>query len=66
MDGKINTEAYCFCGDDGYLYMHFPIRGFAFKTHVENQALVHKLIQRSTLTAQEYRHPLVSELQKKD
>jgi len=36
MDEKINTEVFFFSGDDGYLYMRFPVRGYALKTHVNH------------------------------
>lgn len=65
MDEKINTEVFFFSGDDGYLYMHFPVRGYALKTHVNNEPLVNKLVQRTVLTVQEYRHPLVVKLLQK-
>ncbi|MFK8260626.1 radical SAM protein [Erwinia sp. AnSW2-5] len=62
MDEKINTEMYYFSGDDGFLYMHFPVRGYALKTHTDNMSLVSKLARGSILTEQEYAHPLVTGL----
>ena len=62
MDKIINTEMYYFSGNDEYIYMHFPIRGYALKTHQDNEPLVIKLTQGSTLTEKEYDHPLVAEL----
>lgn len=32
MNRIINTEMYYFDGDDGFIYVHFPIRGYALKT----------------------------------
>lgn len=65
MDEKINTEMSFFNGMDGFIYMHFPIRGYAIKTLLENESLVIKLAERMFLSPQEYKHPLISELRDK-
>lgn len=65
MDEKINTETYYFVGDDGFIYMHFPIRGYAYRTHPDNASLVKKLAQGIPLSKHECNHPLVVGLRKK-
>lgn len=65
MDGKINTEMYYFSDDEGFLYLHFPVRGYALRTSYENESLVKKLAGGCILTEQEYNSPLVSELRRK-
>ncbi|MDW8847702.1 radical SAM protein [Erwinia sp. MMLR14_017] len=65
MDEKVNTEMYYFNGDDGFIYLHFPIRGYALKTHQDNELLVKKLAQGGTLTEWEYNHPLAIGLRQK-
>ena len=62
MDNMVNTEVYYFDGEDGFLYLHFPIRGYALKTPCGNELLVRKLVQRRALTSQEDYHPLVIQL----
>lgn len=65
MDEKVNTEMYYFSDDDGFIYMHFPIRGYALKTKAENESLVSKLAQGHTLSEQEHDHPLITVLREK-
>lgn len=62
MHEKVNTEMYYFSGDDGFIYMHFPIRGYALKTQADNESLVSKLAKGGPLTEQECFHPLVTGL----
>lgn len=65
MDEKVNTEMYYFSDDDGFIYMHFPIRGYALKTQAENEPLVSKLAQGNHLSEQEHNHPLITVLREK-
>ncbi|CCJ84656.1 radical SAM/SPASM domain-containing protein [Cronobacter dublinensis] len=65
MDEIVNTEMYYFDGKDGFLYLHFPVRGYALKTDISNDILVKKLAQREQLSSQEKQHPLVSGLREK-
>ncbi|HAT1614040.1 TPA: radical SAM protein [Raoultella ornithinolytica] len=65
MNEKINTEMHYFSGDDGFIYLHFPIQGYALKTHQGNKPLVIKLAQGGILTEQECNHPLVAELRQR-
>ncbi|WGE31142.1 radical SAM protein (plasmid) [Edwardsiella tarda] len=62
---KVNTEMYYFSGDDGFIYLHFPVRGYALKTHQSNEPLIIKLAQKDTLTEQEYNHPIIAELRQR-
>lgn len=62
MHEKVNTEMYYFSDGDGFIYMHFPIRGYAMKTQVHNESLVSKLARKAVLTEQDYNHPLIVEL----
>jgi len=62
MEDMINTEIYYFDGKNGYIYIHFPVRGYALKTNVSNEHLVKKLVRREKLSADENQHPLVAGL----
>lgn len=66
MKWAINTEMYFFNGNDGYIYIHFPIRGFALKTLIENEDLVIKIQEKVSLSQSEIQSALVRELKAKD
>lgn len=65
MNEIVNTEMYYFSGENGFLYLHFPVRGYALKTRSENTTLVRKLANRELLSQQEVSHPIVAELKHK-
>ncbi|WP_416041628.1 hypothetical protein [Edwardsiella ictaluri] len=43
METLINTEMYFFDGNDGFFYIHFPVRGYAVKTNHNNIDVLYKL-----------------------
>ena len=53
MNRIINTEMYYFDGDDGFIYVHFPIRGYALKTRQDNKSILDKLKHQIPLTDNE-------------
>ncbi|MDH1089275.1 radical SAM protein [Pantoea brenneri] len=65
MKDIVNTEMFYFTGEDKFIYIYFPIRGYAVKTSMKNNFLVEKLSQRFFLNKNEYRHPLITELREK-
>lgn len=65
MKDIVNTEMFYFTGEDKFIYIYFPIRGYAVKTSMKNNFLVEKLSQRFFLNENEYRHPLITELREK-
>lgn len=62
MDERVNTEMHYFSGNDGFIYLHFPIRGYALKTYQSNEKLVIKLAQGGIINEQEFNHSLVVSL----
>lgn len=66
MAGIVNTEMYFFNGNDGYVYIHFPIRGYAIKTSVENEKLLIKLQKNEVLSPVELNSHIIKEMEGKD
>ncbi|EIE5010576.1 TPA: radical SAM protein [Salmonella enterica] len=66
MNRIINTEMYYFDGDDGFIYVHFPIRGYALKTREDNKSILDKLKHQIPLTDNEEKNILIENLCKKN
>lgn len=66
MNGMINTEMNYFEGNDGFMYVHFPVRGYALKTDTANALLLKKLKGRVPLTESEKNKKLIYSLRQKE
>lgn len=65
MSEIINTDMYFFDGEDGFFYVHFPVRGYVLKTGVNNFYLLNKLKNGISLDEKDLSNKLIINLKQK-
>jgi uncharacterized protein len=58
----VNTDFYFFEGEDDIVYVHLPIRGYAFKTDKAGQTILQRIMNFNVITAEDENSPVIREL----